>query len=60
MGKKLEAVNTGINVTLKLVTTALWVAVTIAAFSLGSPIFGVVGIVYLVYLWVFGGRLLIY
>ena len=60
MGKKADAVVNGVNMTLKVITSLIWVAVCVAAFAAGQPIVGVVAIAYLMYLWVFGGRWLIY
>jgi ABC-type Co2+ transport system permease subunit len=44
----------------RLFTSLLWVGGGIVAFSIGQPLIGVVAIAYLVYLWVFRGRWLIY
>lgn len=60
MGDKADAVVNGVNMTMKVITTLLWGAFGIAAFSLGHVWLGIVAVLYLVYLWVFGGRWLIY
>jgi hypothetical protein len=60
MGKKTDAVVNGVNMTLKVITSLIWAAVCVGGFAAGQPIVGVVAIAYLIYLWVFGGRWLIY
>jgi hypothetical protein len=60
MGRKADAVVNGVNMTMKIITSILWILAGIGAFSLGHPIIGVVAVLYLVYLWIFGGRWLIY
>lgn len=60
MGKKTDAVVNGVNMTLKVITSLLWLAVCVGGFAAGQPIIGLVAIAYLVYLWVFNGRWLIY
>jgi hypothetical protein len=60
MGRRTDAVANGVNMTLKVLTSLLWAAVCVGGFAAGAPIVGVVAIAYLVYLWGFGGRWLIY
>lgn len=60
MGKIANGVATGVNVVAKLLVTALWVAVAIAGFATGAWPIGLLAIAYLIYLWVFSGRWLIY
>ena len=60
MGNKTNAVTNGVNMTLKVMTSLLWLAAGIGGFVAGQPIFAVAAIAYLIYLWVFGGRWLIF
>lgn len=60
MASKWDTVANGVNLTAKIVVSVLWAAGAIAGFALGQPIIGIVATLYLVYLWVFGGRWLIY
>ena len=45
---------------LKLLTTVLWVGGGLLAFGAGEVLLGLIAVAYLTYLWVFGGRWLIY
>ena len=60
MGRKMEVAAAGVSMVAKVLTSFLWLAVCIAGFAAGQPIVGIVAALYLVYLWVFGGRWLIY
>jgi hypothetical protein len=60
MGRKTDAVVNGVNLTMKIITSLIWVAGGIGAFVYGAPLLGIVAVLYLAYLWVFGGRWLIY
>lgn len=60
MGRKMDVAEAGVSLVAKLAVTALWVVVAIAGFSVGQPILGIAAIAYVVYLWLFGGRWLIY
>lgn len=57
IGDKVEA---GTNIVVKLMTTALWAVVAVAAFGSGAPLVGAGAVVYLGYVWLLGGRLMIY
>jgi hypothetical protein len=60
MGRKMDVATRGVNVTVKVFVSALWAAAGIAGFATGLWWFGLLAIAYLVYLWFFGGRWLIY
>ena len=57
IGDKVEA---GTNTVIRLMVTALWGLVAVGAFSSGAPLVGVGAIAYLGYVWLLGGRLMIY
>lgn len=55
-----ELFDVGTRIVARLLVSLLWLGVTIAGFGSGMWFIGVLGILYLVYLWAFRGRLLIY
>jgi hypothetical protein len=55
-----DKLNTGVNVVLRLFTTLLWGAIAVAGFATGVWYVGVLAIAYLGYIWLLGGRWLIY
>ena len=56
----IDVVGHGISIVAKLMITGLWFALIVLGFEAGVPWLGVMGIAYLAYLWLFGGRWLIY
>lgn len=60
MGKKLNAVATGVSVTAKIVVSAFWILVGIVAVTAGAWWVILIVLAYLAYLWLFSGRILIY
>jgi hypothetical protein len=60
MGSTMDKVTTGVNITAKILVSLLWLAGGIVCFAAGVWYLGLVAIAYLIYLWVFGGRWLIY
>ena len=55
-----DTVGHGITVVVKLIVTVLWLGFIVLGFTAGVPWLGVIGIAYLAYLWLFGGRWVIY
>ena len=55
-----DTVGHGISMVAKLISTGFWFALIVLGFTAGVPLLGVLGIAYLAYLWLFGGRWLIY
>lgn len=55
-----DKVLSGVSIVAKVLVSMLWLAITIGGFAAGAPLVGAIGIVYLVYLWFFGGRWLLY
>lgn len=60
MGRKADAVVNGINIAGKVLVSLLWLGGAIVTFAAGVWWAGLLCIAYLLYLWVFGGRWLIY
>ncbi len=60
MGEKLDAVGRGVSILAKVMVSVLWIAVGAIAVAAGQPLLLLVVIPYLIYLWLFGGRWLIY
>ena len=60
MGQKIDAVGRGVSMIGKLMTSALWGGAAVLGFQSGQMIVGIVAVAYLGYLWLLGGRLLIY
>lgn len=58
--KVLDAVDTGFRLVARILVSLLWIGITIVGFASGVWVIGVLGILYLVYLWFFRGRWLIY
>ncbi len=59
-GRVVDAVDTGFRFIARLLVSMLWGAGAYAAFASGAWLFGLLAILYLVYLWVLRGRWLIY
>jgi hypothetical protein len=55
-----DKVFSGISIFAKFMVSMIWLALTILGFAAGVPLLGIFGIAYLVYLWIFRGRWLIY
>lgn len=60
MSSKMDRVSAGISMTSKVVVSLLWIAGAVIAFQIGVWYLGLLAIAYLGYLWVLGGRWLIY
>ena len=58
--KVADAVGSGFRIVARVLVSLLWVVVTVAGFGSGAWPIGLLGILYLVYLWGFRGRWLIY
>lgn len=58
--KVADAVGSGFRIVARILVSLLWIGVTVAGFASGAWPIGLVGIMYLVYLWVLRGRWLIY
>lgn len=56
----LDVVGASVSVVGKVLTSSLWGLGGVLALGAGEPLGALVAVVYLVYLWVFGGRWLIY
>jgi hypothetical protein len=55
-----DRIGQGVSFVAKLFTTVLWGFAVVGGFAIGSPLVSVVAIAYLAYIWLFGGRWLIY
>lgn len=60
MGAGMDAAARGVSAVSRVLVSALWAAVGVAGFSAGEPAVGLLCLAYLAYLWVLGGRWLIY
>ena len=60
MGQKLDMAAQGGRFVLRLLVSVLWVAAGVAAVAAGEPLAVLLVVLYLAYLWVLGGRWLIY
>ena len=60
MGAKLDAVGRGASIVGRVLVSLLWAAGGVIGVISGAPLVGVVAAAYLAYLWLFGGRWLIY
>lgn len=59
-GSKIDKVSRGISMGMKLFVSALWGAGGVLCFATGAWPAGLVALAYLGYLWLLGGRWLIY
>jgi NADH:ubiquinone oxidoreductase subunit 6 (subunit J) len=60
MGQKMDVAARGGRFALRVLVSALWAAAGVVAVAAGEPLAVVLVVIYLAYLWVFGGRWLIY
>jgi hypothetical protein len=60
MGEKINRVNRGVSMLGKVLTSALWAAAGVVGAVGGKPIVLLPVALYLAYLWLLGGRWLIY
>ncbi len=60
MSENTKRVGRAVSLVAKLLTSLLWVGIAAAGAAAGQPVAAVFAAVYLVYLWVFDGRWLIY
>jgi hypothetical protein len=60
MGQKMDAAARGGRFALRVLVSTLWIAGGIVAVAAGEPLAVVLVVLYLAYLWVLGGRWLIY